>query len=63
MNTLYTVLTFGPLRVLVNDETGEPETVQDALTGLDARLMYSRGDIARAQARARLAAASFADLG
>lgn len=63
MMTTYTKHRIGPLAVLVDDETGEVVAVQDALTGLAACLMYSKADIARAEAQARIAAASLADLG
>jgi len=60
---MFTTYRLGPLSVRVNDETGEAVTVSDTLTGLDARLMYSRGDIARATAFAQAQASAVADLG
>jgi hypothetical protein len=59
---LLQTFTFGPLRVLVNDETGAIVAVQDSLTGVAASLLYSKGSIARVQTLATLAWESTAEL-
>ena len=59
---LLTSYLFGPLRVLVSDETGEVVAVQDALTGCAASLLYSRTTILHAATHARMAHASLAEL-
>lgn len=45
----------GPLRVLLNEATGDFVSVQDRISGADARLMYSLAYVARAVASAQLA--------
>ena len=59
---LLTSYLFGPLRVLVSDETDEVVAVQDALTGCAASLLYNRAAITHATAQARMAHASLAEL-
>lgn len=59
---LQTSYLFGPLRVLVSDETGEVVAVLDALTGCAASLLYSQGAILHAATQARMAHASLAEL-
>lgn len=54
--------TFGPLRVLLDAETGIILAVQDKLTGCAASLLYSQASIRSAEASARLAWASLAEL-
>jgi len=54
--------TLGPLRVLIDAQSGEIKAVQDARTGCAASLMYSRGAIATAQTQAHNAWASTADV-
>jgi hypothetical protein len=56
--TILQVLTFGPLRVFVDTETGRVVSVQDALTGCAASLLYSQGAIATASRLAHQAWAS-----
>ncbi len=52
----------GRLRVLIDQASGEVASVQDALTGCAASLMYSRAQIAQATQFAQSAWASTADL-
>lgn len=52
---LQTFHNFGPLRVVLNDATGEVLAVQDRITGCDARFLYSLSFVARARASAVLA--------
>lgn len=46
---------YGPLRVILNDATGELVSVQDRITGADARFLYALSYVARAVAAATLA--------
>jgi hypothetical protein len=56
------VIVDGILRVLIDQETGEPFAVQDAATGVAAKFLYSKGAIANAERAARAAWQSTADL-
>lgn len=46
---------FGPLRVILDEATGDLVSVQDRISGADARFIYSLSYVARAVASASLA--------
>jgi hypothetical protein len=59
--SLMDVYTVGRLRVLIEQATGEVVSIQDAVSGCAASLMYCKAEIANAQTAAHLAWASTAD--
>lgn len=59
---MFTVYTFGPLRVILETETGEIVSVQDSLTGCAAAFLFTRQAIANATRQARLAWESTSDV-
>ena len=59
---MFSTYTFGPLRVILDSDTGAIVSIQDALTGCAASLMYSRAAILHAATQARLAWESTADV-
>ena len=59
---MFSTFTFGPLRVILDSETGEIVSVQDAISGCAAAFLYSRATIAHAVRQARLAWESTSDV-
>jgi hypothetical protein len=59
---MFNTYTFGPLRVVLDAETGEIVSVQDAMTGCAAAFMFTRQAIANATRQARLAWESTSDV-
>jgi hypothetical protein len=58
---MFTSYTFGPLRVILDTDTGAIVSVQDSATGCAAAFLYTRAAILHATTQARLAWESTAD--
>ena len=58
---MFDVYFYGPLRVLIDQDTGAVLAVQDRVSGCAAALRYSPEYIARAIAHARMAHEALAD--
>lgn len=58
---MFQTFTIGPLRVILDEQSGEVVSVQDAISGCAAAFMFSRAAIAYAVAQAKLAWASTTD--